>query len=406
MTSAPGAREMVARAQLLLRLHRPGEAEREARAVLAREPEHAGAHMIVALAMSAQGAYAEALDEADRAIALSPGAWMGHWVRGVVLSRAGRRDEALRAFKDAQACDAEQPDVYERLAHGHYAVREYRLAAQAAAAGLRLAPENGDLAKIMSLALVETGDPAGAREHAARAVRLAPESASAHRTYGAVALATGDHRAAADAFREALRLAPEAADGGALLLRALKRGNPLHGLDVVLARVRNRPRRQILLNIAAVLFVPWFVFMILLTWAFWLNWVIQAGVTLRLSRDPRHRRLLDGAEITAARVAACLLGAGAVVLGLAAALWTPILIPPGIAFLSLVMPVQEAALLDGPRRTAFALLAGTLGAFVAVLTLLTCAAPHLGWVPVAALLTFYAAMASTWLAMIIARRPA
>ncbi|TDD26324.1 tetratricopeptide repeat protein [Actinomadura sp. KC06] len=406
MTSAPGTRERVARAQLLLQLRRPGEAEREARAVLAREPEHAGAHMIVALALSAQGDAAEALDEADRAIALSPGAWFGHWVRGVVLSNADRTRRALRAFEDALACDAEQPVVYERLARAHYAVREYRLAVQAAETGLRLAPDDGELAKIMSLALVETGDPAGAREHAARAVRLAPESASAHRTHGAVALATGDPRTAAGSFREALRLAPETSDGGALLLRALKRRNRLRGLDVVLARVRNRSRREILLNIAAVLFPPWFVFMILLTWAFWLNWVIRAGVTLRLARDPGTRRLLDDAEVTAARVAAGFAGTGAVLLALSTALWTPALVLPGIAFLSLVMPVQEAALLDGRRRTAFVLLAGTLGAFVAVLTPLAYAAPHLDWVPVAALLTFYAAMASTWLAMIIAKRPA
>ncbi|TMR04830.1 tetratricopeptide repeat protein [Actinomadura soli] len=405
MTSPPGAREMVARAQLLLQLRRPAEAEREARAVLAREPEHAGAHMIVALALSGQGNAAEALDAADRAVGLGPGAWMGHWVRGVVLSNAGRGHKALSAFKDALACDAEQPVVYERLARGHYAVREYRLAVQAAEAGLRLAPEDGELAKIMSLALVETGDPAGAREHAARAVRLAPESASAHRTHGAVALATGDHRAAAGSFREALRLAPEAANGGALLLRALKRRNPLRGLDVVLARVRHRSRREIALNIAAVLFPPWFVFMILLTWAFWVNWVIQAGITLWLARDPGVRRLLDDAEVTAARVAAGCFGAGAALLALSTALWTPALIPPGIAFLSLVMPVQEAALLDGTRRMGFAMLAGTLGAFVAVLTPLAYAAPRLEWVPVAALLTFYAAMASTWLAMIVARRP-
>ncbi|MFI0405926.1 tetratricopeptide repeat protein [Actinomadura sp. 3N508] len=405
MTSAPRVRDMVARAQLLLQLRRPGEAEREARAVLAREPEHAGAHMIVALALSAQRNAAGALEEADRAAELSPGAWMAHWVRGVVLSNAGRHDTALRAFNDALACDAEQPIIHERLARAHYAVREYELAARAAATGLRLAPDDGDLAKIMSLALVETGDPAGAREHAARAVRLAPESAHAHRTYGAVALATGDHRAAADAFREALRLAPESADAGRLLLRALKRRNPLRGLDTVLARVRYRPRRQILLNIAAALFVPWFVFMILLTWAFWLNWVAQAAVTLSLARDPRHRRLLDGAEIRAARVTAGLVGAGAALLAMSTALWTPTLILPGLAFLSLVMPVQEASLLDGPRRMAFVALAGTLGALVAVLTPLAVAAPHLGWVPVAALLTFYGAMASTWLAMIIAKRP-
>ncbi|TDB91513.1 tetratricopeptide repeat protein [Actinomadura sp. KC216] len=405
MTSAPGVRDMVARAQLLLQLRRPGEAEREARAVLAREPEHAGAHMIVALALSGQRNAAEALDEADRAVALSPRAWMGHWVRGVVLANAGRHHRALRAFKDALACDAEQPVIYERLARAHYAVREYALAAQAAEHGLRLAPDDGELAKIMSLALVETGDPAGAREHAARAVRLAPESASAHRTHGAVALATGDHRTAADAFREALRLAPEVADARRLLLRALKRRNPLRGLDTVLARVRHRPRRAVLLTIGAAVFPPWFVFMILLTWAFWVNWVIRAGVTLSLARDPRHRRLLDGAEVTAARVTAGLFAAGAALLVLSAALWTPTLILPGLAFLSLVMPVQEAALLDGRRRMGFAVLAGTLGAFVAALTLLAVAAPHLGWVRVAALLTCYGAMASTWLAMIIARRP-
>jgi Tfp pilus assembly protein PilF len=390
----------VARAELLLQLRRPADAEREARAALAEDPDGAGGHIVLALALSAQGDTDRALEEANRAVAVRPGAWLPHWTAGAVLCEAGRHREALAAFQHALACGPGEPMIYEQLARSHYALGEWTFAAHAAWEGVRLAPEDADLAQILALALVEVNDDAGALHHAARAVRLAPEAASAHRVYGLIAQVQGDHRAAADAFREALRLAPES--GSHLLLGALKQRNPLHRLDRALTRVRTLPRKRIALWMAMAVLAPWFVFMLLLTLVIWVNWVLQAVLSLWMRRDPSIRLLLPDAEVRAARISVAAFCVGGMLI--TAGLWAPVLILGGIAVLALITPVQETTLLDGRSRTVFAVAAGALGAFLATLIPLALAAPHLEWVPVATLLSCYAALGSTWPAMFLRAR--
>ncbi len=88
------------------------------------------------MALSAQGDTDRALEEANRAVAVRPGAWLPHWTAGAVLYEAGRHREALAAFQHALACDPDEPVIYEQLARSHYALGEWRFAAQAAGEGL------------------------------------------------------------------------------------------------------------------------------------------------------------------------------------------------------------------------------------------------------------------------------
>ncbi|MFB4317669.1 tetratricopeptide repeat protein [Actinomadura sp. 21ATH] len=398
---------LVQRARMLLELRRPADSEREARAALVQDPNDPGAHILLALALALQGDTDGALESVDRGAALIPGEWPGHWAAGVVLTEAGRHREALGAFQNALACDAEQPVVYELLARNHYMLGEWQAAAGAAGQGLRLAPEDADLAHVMALALLELGDRAAAREHASRAVALAPESVDVHRTYGIVALATGDGDAAAHAFREAMRLDPGWEPGPALLLQALKQRNPLHRMDRWLRSLCAHSRRRVAVMLAGCLFVPWFLVMLALTLATWVNLAGQAVTTLLLNRDPRARDLLERAEVNAARLSAGISGTGAVLLVLAAALQSAPTLLAGAAVLALITPVQETPRLDGLPRELFAGFAGALAVLQAVLIPVSYALPDAGWPGVSILLTLYASLASTWLANLLhPRRPA
>lgn len=405
-SGASGASDVIARANLLLSLRRPAEAEKETRRALADDPENADLHLVLARALSRQRDTDEALDAANRAVSLSPGFWYAHWVAGDVLSGAGREREALAAFQNALACDAEKVLIYEGLARGHYVLGEWPRVIEAAEQGLSRKPDDGFLLELTSLALVKVHDHARAREHAARALRLAPESASAHRTYGIVAMDTGDHKGAAEAFREALRLAPESGKAARLLLELHRRRNRLRGLDRVLWKVRCLPRRRMMWWIVASIFAPWFAFMILVTLGMWVNGVVRSVTAVWMSRDPLVRRLLSDVEVRSGRIAVGALGAGAVMIGTSAVLGSSTLALSGAATLALITPVHEAGWYERPGHTVFLGVAAVLAGFVVVLTALAFAAPQLGWVPVATLLTCYAGLGFIWPAMLLPDRPA
>ncbi|WP_158581418.1 tetratricopeptide repeat protein [Actinomadura spongiicola] len=401
MSAAPGAEHLAERALLLLDLRRPADAEREVRKALAGDPDNVDLHLILARALSRRGDTTGALDAVNHAIGLNPGFWYGHWVAGDVLSHAAREREALVAFHNALACDAEKPLIYEGIARGHYVLGEWRQTVQAAERGLRLEPDDLFLHEIIGCAFSKLGDHARACEHAARALRIDPESASAHRTYGMVARDAGDREAAIEAFREAMRLAEDPRYAADLLVHATRSRNPLHSLDGALWRVRLLPRRRLVWWLLALPFAPWFLFMALVTLGFWVNAVALAVTTLWMRRDPLLRRLLHDDEVRSARIALGALGGGAVLLGTSAALWSPTLLPSGIAVLALVVPVQEAGGLTRPGHRLFLRVAGLLGVVIAVFTVLAFAAPHLEWVFTAILLTGYVALGSIWPTMIV-----
>ncbi|QFG24925.1 tetratricopeptide repeat protein [Actinomadura sp. WMMB 499] len=388
------ARAHTDRAEMLLDLRRPADAEREARAALSEDPEDARAHLQLSRALSRQGDVQGALDAVDRYVAMRPERWIGHWTAGVILYRADRDREALTAFLHAREHGPDEPDVYRMLAWTHYALGEAEPARAAAEHGLRLAPGDAGIAAVLALVLLRLRDEPGARAHAERALSLAPEDPSVHRWYGTVALATGRPRAAADAFRESLRADPGWSGGPAVVLLAERRRVPGSVLDRLLEPLREGPRRHVLLCLAGSAVAPCLLVNIVITLLTWLNLSIRAGTSLWLGRDPRVRPLMGAAERRAAAISAGLLFLGAALL--AGGLHAPSVALPGAAVLALVTPVQETARLDGRRRTAFAVLTIVLAAALAILT------PVAPWMPVAVLC---AALGSAWLALLVTRRP-
>ena len=104
-------------AQCLMGLGRPAGAVGEYRRALALGVETAAevrAHLAHALVVA--GHPEEGLAESERAIALDPSAYLGHFMRGWILGEAGRRDEERREYLEALKLERDDADLWALLA--------------------------------------------------------------------------------------------------------------------------------------------------------------------------------------------------------------------------------------------------------------------------------------------------
>ncbi|MBB5133413.1 tetratricopeptide (TPR) repeat protein [Thermocatellispora tengchongensis] len=382
------AAESIERARTLLGLRRPAEAERELRGVLARDPQHAAAHALLALALSGRGATAEAVREAREAVRLAPENWLPHYVAGQVHYRARHAAEALAAAEAALSLAPEHVPVWELLARVHVLRGRWPQVAEAARHGLAIDPQHAGLVSLLALALTMLGDAEGARAAAAQALRIDPESPTAHLVSGRAELAFGDPRRAAEAFREVLRLDPGFHQARDLLVTALKRRNPLYR---PLTRLRRRFRGRWWMVFLLPALPPVILVFVLIALLHWAAWVAEAWTTLRLARAKATRLLFEGAEARVALACCCLLAAGAALLALGIALGADAAGIAGVAVMALVTPVEEAAHTGSLRARA------VLYAWTALLALAVAASLILSQEAIA-LLVAYAALATIWVA--------
>jgi tetratricopeptide (TPR) repeat protein len=165
--------------------------ERMAREALAADPELGGAYAVLSLALYGQGRAKQALQEAERALALDPTA-EAFRAQALALHGIGRRKAALAAAREAE----------------------------------RLAPTSPASANILGIVLEKMGKAAPAREAFARAMKLAPGNDSFRAQYGLLLLR---QRRLPEAEIVAAELDPATDHIPALLLRggvALRRNRP------------------------------------------------------------------------------------------------------------------------------------------------------------------------------------
>jgi tetratricopeptide (TPR) repeat protein len=209
------------RVEHLRELGRLDEAEREARAGLAEEPQDAA--LLAALAAVLLGAqrHAEGLAAADAAAAAAPQDERVHRLRALLLSGLGRHREALLAGYAAVSLAPDEP----------YAATGYARVLQGA------------------------GRLADAAQVAHRVVALAPNAAGSHYLLADITSDLGDRRTARAAYTEALRLDPQHAaarhDLAVLDARAHRPARALKGLIEAGAMDPSMP--QVLQTVTAVL---------------------------------------------------------------------------------------------------------------------------------------------------------
>ncbi len=163
-----------AHALLALCLHderRLHAAEHEARLAVSLDPDSGLAHYAVAMVALARRDFALAEEHLRHAIALQP----EHTHSLLGLARLyllwNRPQEALPLLEKARELAPDDADTWAALADYHKSQRDFDRAEQLAREGLKLNPENSDALLVMGEVLLQRGDTAGAREHALLVLR-------------------------------------------------------------------------------------------------------------------------------------------------------------------------------------------------------------------------------------------
>jgi tetratricopeptide (TPR) repeat protein len=249
----PGALEIGA---LVAHLNqdRPGDAERGARALLARHPDAGIAWKILGVALMRQGA--EALQALQKAVALMPadaeahrnlGAYLhdiGMWEPAVAsLQRAlvlkpddvatlvdcanalqalGRATEAAPLYQRALERAPRHAEAHNNLGNAYLQLGRYEDAAQCYRAALEVKPNDLPILINLGAVLRDLGDRRGAWSVYVQAVELDPKSAELRCNLGSVLFELRRVEEAAASYRRALELQPRwvpAHLGLALVLR-------------------------------------------------------------------------------------------------------------------------------------------------------------------------------------------
>lgn len=169
----------LARVEALVELGRHAEAESMLARVLADRPDDHRAWCLLALARDGLSHWAEMLQAANHAVAVTPDHEWGHRLASIALARLEMTEEAVRAAAEAVRLDP----------HGWRTHLQYSLVA----------------ARLPRLAQ-------DAYRAAGRAAEIAPHSSDAHFALGFTSDATGRHEEVAGHYREALRLNPQHAN--------------------------------------------------------------------------------------------------------------------------------------------------------------------------------------------------
>lgn len=156
---------------------------------------------------------AQALDQADAALRRRAGDTLARaharTLRGVLLVRLGRSDDAITCYRQALALHPGHADAAFNLAVALRGAGDHDGAARHFADALRAQPDFAEAALNLGQVLLERGDAAGARRHFTTAARLRPDWWMAQFNLAVAAQAEGDDDDALGAYGRAVALAPD-----------------------------------------------------------------------------------------------------------------------------------------------------------------------------------------------------
>jgi tetratricopeptide (TPR) repeat protein len=167
------------RVEHLRELGRLDDAEREARAALAAEPQDGALLAALAAVLLRAERHAEGLAAADAATAAAPQEERSHRLRALLLSRLGRHAEALAAGYASVSIAPEEPlaaTAYARVLQGAGRLSDAVAVAHRVVA---LAPNSADAHFLLADVTSDLGDRATARLAYAETLRLDPQHAAA-----------------------------------------------------------------------------------------------------------------------------------------------------------------------------------------------------------------------------------
>jgi adenylate cyclase len=154
-------------------------AEALARRAVALDGTDAEARTFLGEVLLYRGDREGALAEAERALAMTPNLASAHGWRGAALIFSGRPKEGLTSLESSIRLDPRDPLLALRLnyvALGHYLLREYEPAIEAAKRGIRSNPDFPSTYRWLAAALGQIGRTAEAKEALKKAIAVAPAS--------------------------------------------------------------------------------------------------------------------------------------------------------------------------------------------------------------------------------------
>lgn len=241
MSPTPGPRAMSEKlfAHFLLSRGNPLAAERELECVLAKAPDDASAHSLLALVLLTQGVVEKARWHSDRALALEPGLAYSHYVQsftrvahlkmleipffGTTPNDGFALRKAIKDIQEAIRLNPEDAAFHVRLAELQSLRSRWKRGLAAADVGLSCDPDSVPAAIWRAEALNRLGRRLEARKTLNRALATNPEASDAHAGLGWALLEAGEDRKAESFFNEALRLRPMSAWAQEGLLETARR---------------------------------------------------------------------------------------------------------------------------------------------------------------------------------------
>lgn len=185
------------------------DAEKAAKAVLARDPRDANALELLGASLQARGQSAEALRAFDAAIVVAPRAAILHLRRALALRALGRNQDALTALQRATVLDPNLAEAHHQLGNVLKRLGRNLDALPSLLAATKLAPTNATMWLNLGVAQLELAQRRDAIASFRRATELAPAIPEAHNILGVALLDDGRIAEAEAALRTALQHRPD-----------------------------------------------------------------------------------------------------------------------------------------------------------------------------------------------------
>jgi Flp pilus assembly protein TadD len=185
-------------------LGRDAEAMDAYRKTLARSPEAWYVHERLGLIDARQGRIEDALAHCRKALSILDYAQARNTL-GVVLSRKGDAEGALREWRRAVQLDSGSVEAHSNLGAALYARGDVDSAIAHYRQAIQLRPDYAEVHSNLGLALHARGDLGEAVAHYRQATRINPDYARAYYNLGLALTDAGDRAGAVEALRACLR---------------------------------------------------------------------------------------------------------------------------------------------------------------------------------------------------------
>ncbi len=183
----------------------PGEAAKEFRQIISRDPNFALAYDGLGRANVASGDFKNAEENFRKAISLNGSLWEDKNFLGFVLDQQKRYDEAIPLYQQAIAVKPEQGYLYNNLGISYLLKGEYEKAVKSFLEAIKTGEQSSKVYNNLGVALFRSGR----QKEAFEAFKKGSGEAAAYNNMGYVYLSNGKYEEAVQNFDAAINLNPK-----------------------------------------------------------------------------------------------------------------------------------------------------------------------------------------------------